>query len=152
VPTDTIESLSLRIALLEHQRDIAELTARYNDAWDTGDIDSWLSCFVAEGEFIQDGVPQTKGYDALRTMVSAMIPAGLVHLTMNHRITVSGSLAEQHARVILGRRSERRQPGTSTWQTSGWYSDRLALTDGGWKFVSRTFSPDASLAGLPAWW
>lgn len=149
---DSFASLQQRIATLEHQRDIAELTARYNDAWDTGDVDLWLDCFVAEGQFIQRGVPETKGLNALRAMITAMLPAGLVHLTMNHRITVADGHASQLARVILGQRSERREPGSSVWVTSGFYEDQLRATDDGWKFVSRTFRPDASLVGLPAWW
>ncbi|BBX62555.1 hypothetical protein MSAS_17290 [Mycobacterium saskatchewanense] len=145
-------SLDARIAAIEDHIAIAELTSTYNDAWDNGDVEGWVDTFVPAGEFIQKGVPETKGHEALRKMVSAMIPAGLVHLTMNHRITIDGTHARQQARVILGRRSERREPGSSSWVTSGSYDDRLLLTDDGWRFVSRTFRPDASLAGMPKWW
>jgi hypothetical protein len=85
-------------------------------------------------------------------MIAAMLPACLVHLTVDHRIRVDGDVAEQRARVIIGRRSPQRRPGSSEWVTAGSYVDKLRLTGSGWRFASRTFAPDASLSGLPAWW
>jgi hypothetical protein len=145
-------SLEERVLALEHRNAIIELTAHYNEAWDDGHIDDWVATFVPDGEFVQKGVPQTKGHAALRLMITAMQPAGLVHLTVDQRVTVSGDSARQQARVVLGHRSPRREPGTSTWLTAGSYDDTLALTADGWRFVSRAFRPDASLVDLPSWW
>lgn len=141
-----------RLSVLESKLEIMELTARYNDAWDNGRVEDWLDTFVPEGEFIMKGVPVTKGAPALRAMITAMRQARLVHLTVDHRIRVDGDVAEQRARVILGRRSPRRRPGSSEWVTAGSYVDELRRTESGWRFASRTFAPDASLSGLPAWW
>ena len=141
-----------RLSVIESKFEIMELTARYNEAWDNGRVEDWIDTFVPDGEFIMKGVPVTKGAAALRAMITAMLPACLVHLTVDHRIHVDGDIAEQRARVILGRRSPQRRPGSSEWVTAGSYVDELRLTGSGGRFASRTFAPDASLSGLPAWW
>lgn len=144
--------LSSRLGVLESRFEIMELTARYNEAWDEGRVEDWVATFTPDGEFVMKGVPQTKGQQALRGMITAMLPVGFVHLTVDHQVTVDGEWAQQRARVILGRRSERREPGSSQWVTSGSYLDELCRTADGWRFVSRTFTPDSSLRDLPAWW
>lgn len=144
--------LAERVGLLEVRCAISELTARYNAAWDDGRVDEWIDTFTGDGEFVMKGVPQTKGPDSLRAMIESMIPVGFVHLTVDHQIDVRGDEAHQTARVILGRREPGRKPGSSSWVTSGSYSDDLRLTAGGWRFARRTFAPDASLSGLPKWW
>lgn len=144
--------LAARLDVLESRFAITDLTARYNDAWDEGRVDDWVGTFVPEGEFVMKGVPETRGSDALRAMIGAMLPAGLVHLTVDHRVEVHGDVATQRARVILARRTPDRRPGSSQWVTGGAYEDELRRTPDGWRFVRRTFAPDASLVGLPAWW
>ena len=148
----TDAELGSRLALIESRLQIMELTARYNEAWDNGRVPDWVATFTPDGEFIMAGVPATKGESALRAMMTAMLPAGLVHLTVDHRIRVEGDTAEQRARVILGRRSPHRRPGSSQWVTAGGYVDQLRRTPDGWRFASRAFAPDASLSGLPSWW
>lgn len=144
--------LGSRLAMIESRFEIMELTARYNDAWDNGSVQDWVATFTPDGEFLMKGVPTTRGESALRAMMTAMIPAGLVHLTVDHRIRVEGDTAQQRARVIIGRRSPHRRPGSSQWLTAGSYLDELRRTGSGWRFASRAFAPDASLSGLPAWW
>jgi uncharacterized protein (TIGR02246 family) len=144
--------LATRLAALESRFAITDLTARYNDAWDDGRVDDWVSTFTPDGEFVMKGVPQTRGPEALRAMIEAMVPVGFVHLTVDHRVEVHGEAATQRARVILARRAPDRRPGSSVWVASGSYDDELRSTPEGWRFVRRTFAPDASLAGLPAWW
>jgi uncharacterized protein (TIGR02246 family) len=144
--------LSSRLSVIESRFEIMELTAHYNDAWDNGNVADWISTFTPDGEFLMQGVPTTKGESALRAMIAAMLPAGLVHLTVDHRIRVEGDTAQQRARVILGRRSPQRRPGSSQWVVAGSYLDELRRTESGWRFASRAFAPDASLSGLPAWW
>jgi hypothetical protein len=141
-----------RLSVIESRLEIMELTARYNDAWDNASVEDWIATFLPDGEFIMQGVPVTKGAAALRAMITAMLPAGLVHLTVDHRIRIAGEAAQQRARVILGRRSPHRRPGSSQWVTAGSYVDELSKTASGWRFASRTFAPDASLSGLPQWW
>lgn len=147
-----MDDIEARLATMESRVEIMELTAGYNEAWDDGDVDAWVATFVPDGEFVMKGVPQTRGAAGLRGMIEAMLPVGFVHLTVDHRIDVEGDTARQRARVILGRRSPDRKPGSSQWVTTGSYDDALARTPDGWRFVSRTFAPDSSLSGLPSWW
>jgi hypothetical protein len=152
VPTDELTAVLTRLRLLEDKDAIGEHTSWYNQCWDDGRLDEWVATFTGDGVFELGGAPDTVGPAALHAMITAMASVGFVHLTMNHRIEVDGDTATQHCAVLLGRRSARREPGSSQWVTSGRYVDTLRRTPDGWRFARRVFAPDASLRGLPQWW
>jgi hypothetical protein len=148
----SIEEVLARLQVLEDKTAIAEHTAYYNDCWDSGRHDDWVATFTPDGVFELGGAPDTVGPDALHKMIVAMTSVGFVHMTLNPRITIDGDEAVQECTVLLGRRSAKREPGSSQWVTTGSYRDSLVRTADGWRFSRRIFFPDASLRGLPKWW
>ncbi len=150
--SDSVEELLARLRVQEDKNAIAEHTAFYNECWDDGRLDDWVATFTPDGVFELGGAPDTAGPAALHAMITAMAEVGFVHMTLNHRIEVDGDTAVQRCTVLLGRRSAKREPGSSKWVTTGRYTDHLRRTPEGWRFTRRVFAPDASLRGLPQWW
>jgi ketosteroid isomerase-like protein len=115
---------------------ILELTARYNHAFDGGDVDAYVATFTPDGVMEIDGGPRYEGSAALAEMC-ANTPAGtIMHVTVNPVVTVDGDRAHQEVTLLVV--GMPRQPGEpSRLQRSGRYSDDLVRTEQGWRFTRR---------------
>jgi hypothetical protein len=120
---------------------IVELTARYNRAFDGVDVEGWLRTFTEDGVMVRDG-RAWRGHDELRRLIER-VGYGMVHLTTDPVITISGDVAQQECSLLLLRRDpDRRQVHVLT---TGRYRDELARTSAGWRFRLRDVTTDADL-------
>lgn len=117
---------------------IGELTARYNRAFDDGEVDAWLDTFVEDGEMQRDG-RTWKGHDALARLLQK-VGWGTVHVTTDAIVEIDGDRARQWCTLVLLRRERDRRPPVVL--ATGRYEDELRRTADGWRFVRRVASTD----------
>ncbi|MCU1673644.1 MAG: nuclear transport factor 2 family protein [Frankiales bacterium] len=119
---------------------IHELVARYNMSWDSDDVDGVLSCFSADGVFIDAAGGQHRGHSAIRAFVSAS-PAAfgkMRHITSSHLVELqAGGRARHRCYVVFVSHPE----GQRVLDT-GEYEDAVELAAGSWRFTSRTVTFD----------
>lgn len=121
-------------AIYEDREAIRELTARYNLAADSRDLDAYAECFVADGAFEMVGLARLEGPAALKAMIGALdFPT--LHVTADAIIDVDGDTATQRCSFMLFAR--RADENDLIVLTTARYEDRLARTADGWRFVER---------------
>jgi uncharacterized protein (TIGR02246 family) len=127
---------------------IRELTARYNRCFDDGDPDGFAALFTEDGVMEVEGTFRVDGRDALAEMVRHT-PYGVVHVTVDAIVTVTGDSAVQDVTlVVLSRPAKDAPSGTrSKFSSSGRYRDDLVRTSDGWRFAKRTAILDGGLGG-----
>lgn len=113
---------------------IRALSARYNLAADSRDLDAYTDCFVPDGAFEMVGLARLEGGAALSAMIGALdFPT--LHVTADAVIDVDGdSATQQCAIMIFGRAADENEIRPVT---TGRYHDRLQRTADGWRFVER---------------
>src|SRR5271170_3460490 len=118
----------------EDKVEIQELSARYANALDCGDIESWLDTWDAE--CIWEGGPgRFEGKDGLRNLHSVLKPRleGRRHVMTSFVITGDGISAQQTCyMLIFDRVTEPKLIAT------GIYKDSLKKVGDQWKFVHRS--------------
>lgn len=120
---------------------IRELTARYNQTFDGGDLEGWLDCFTEDIVFILGGKELGRGLDGMRKFGAEMQGKLQVrHLTTDAIIRVTGDTATQDVYLLLVDTS-----AGSAFKTSGCYADELRKTPDGWKFSKRVATLDGGL-------
>ena len=120
---------------------IQELTARYNQTFDTGDLEGWLDCFTEDILFILGGKELGRGLEGMRKFGAEMQGKLRVrHLTTDAIIRVTGDTATQNVYLLLVDIS-----AGSVFKTSGCYADELRKTRGAWKFSKRVATLDGNL-------
>jgi uncharacterized protein (TIGR02246 family) len=144
--------LERRIQLIEDRFAIRELTARYNRAVDEGRADDLAACFTEDCKYwIDRGGRLTAGREHIANM-SRVIGFGTVHFTIDANIEVDGDTATQVCHNLCAVRTKERTPGTSRWNVTGRYYDKLVRDpEAGWLFRERVWVPDAIVEGLPDW-
>ncbi|TAM70244.1 nuclear transport factor 2 family protein [Mycobacterium sp.] len=121
---------------------IRDVSARYNIAADSRDLDSFADCFVAGGVFDLVGLARLEGYDALKSMIGALdFPT--LHVSTDAVINTDGDSATQRSAVMIFAR----EPDSNTMVvlTTGRYTDRLVRTGAGWRFSERIVETDNAL-------
>ena len=121
--------------------DIHELVARYNIAWDTGDVDGVLACFVPEGLFTDAAGAEHRGHANIRTFVEAS-PAAfgrMRHITSSHLVDLSGGTSARHCCYVVFVS----HPAGNRVLDTGEYDDQVILVDGSWRFTARTVAFDS---------
>ncbi|MEZ0365898.1 nuclear transport factor 2 family protein [Mycobacterium sp. pUA109] len=121
---------------------IRELSARYNLAADTRDLQAYADCFVADGAFEMVGLTRLQGHDALKAMISALdFPT--LHVSNDALIDTDADGAVQTCALTIFAR----EPDSNNMVvlTTGRYSDRLVKTESGWRFVERIAKTDNDL-------
>ena len=131
----TLQELLDRIA-------IRELTARYNNAIDNGDVEGFVNCFVPEGIFYTTADVQLKGREQIKS-VGTVLGFGCIHMTMDAIVTVDGDKAQQHCTMLVAKRRKDKQEISIV--TTGRYDDHLVRTPEGWLFESRKGDCDVEL-------
>lgn len=121
--------------------DIQEVLARYAWSLDTGDEESFLSCFTADGELTWDvfDVPgHWRGAAALRRFIAYFRArpetAGRQDHISNTLITAHAGGARAIAYVMVALRSGE---GPHRLNVMGWYEDLLRHEDAGWRLTHR---------------
>jgi hypothetical protein len=124
-------------------QEIRTLSARYNLAADTGDLDGYAHCFTESGIFTIVGVATARGCDELKKMMGALVfPTH--HITTDAIVEVNGDEATQCCSLLLfGKPVGANDMGLLTTSR---YSDQLVRTTEGWRFLSRVLRNDVDLA------
>jgi 3-phenylpropionate/cinnamic acid dioxygenase small subunit len=121
---------------------IRELTARYNLAADSRDLDNYGNCFTEDGAFEMVGLARLEGQESLKAMIGALdFPT--LHVTADAVIDVDGDTATQRCAFMLFAR----KPETNDMVvlTTARYADRLVKTAQGWRFTERVAHTDNDL-------
>jgi ketosteroid isomerase-like protein len=111
---------------------IRALTAQYNDAFDSGDVDGWVATFTDDGVFESRVVGRLAGHHALRRWFVTW-PHNTIHATTDARINGNGDRATQSCTVLVFERNG----DQAHLRSVGNYTDRLEKTPSGWRFAYR---------------
>lgn len=125
---------------------IVELTARYNHAFDRGDIEAYTACFTDDGVMEIEGGPRYQGRDGLADMARGTPPGAIMHVTTDAVVTVDGDRATQDVTLlVVGLPTEANRGSRLTM--SGSYADELVRTADGWRFARRRVRLHGGLGG-----
>jgi len=113
---------------------ILELAARYNQAFDYGDVDAWVKTFTSDGVFADSGGFSVQGTDELRTFAgkAAQGDVAIRHWNSSHVIEGNGDTATHSCYLMLIIMEE-----VPTIFGVGRYDDKLKKVNGEWRFVRR---------------
>lgn len=114
--------------------EIQQLFARYSHALDTGNAEVFLSTWIPDGLFEQDGRAR-RGVEELREMGSRGVAGRQRHFNANLLIEGDGDHARVHSYLYLTR-AVKQEP------LIGMYDDQLVKVDGRWFFVHREVRGD----------
>lgn len=119
---------------------IHELVARYNIAWDTGDVDGVVACFTDDGVFIDAAGGEHRGPSAIREFVSASPKAfgRMRHITSSHLVDLRDQTSARHRCYVVFVS----HPEGARVLDTGEYDDDVRLVDGDWRFKSRRVAFD----------
>jgi 3-phenylpropionate/cinnamic acid dioxygenase small subunit len=121
---------------------IRELTARYNLAADSRDLDGYADCFTEDGAFEIVGLARLEGQEPLKAMIGALdFPT--LHVSADAVIDVDGDTATQRCAFMLFARKP--EANDLVVLTTARYTDRLVRTAQGWRFTERVAHPDNDL-------
>ncbi len=118
---------------------IADLAARYNRAYETGDRTAWLSTFLPEGVLEHTGGPVLSGHSELGRFFAAQSHDGIL-VTTDPQIAVEGVQARQNCRFLL-LTSSIDGSGVAV-HAAGRIHDQLVYERGGWYFAKRVVTVD----------
>jgi SnoaL-like domain len=118
---------------------IGDLTARYDRALDTGDLETWLGTFVQEGVLRAPGGASFSGHRELVEFFRAA-PPDRVRLTTDAQVDVDGVLARQECRFLTLRPES--NGGGPLVDAVGRYRDALVYERGRWYFSTREMVAD----------
>ena len=113
---------------------ILELAARYNHAFDYGDVDAWVNTFTSDGVFADSGGFSVQGTDELRAFAGKAAQGDLTsrHWNSSHVIEGDGATASHSCYLMLIIVEE-----APTIFGIGRYDDELKRVNGEWRFVRR---------------
>lgn len=121
---------------------IQQLYARYNQSLDKGDADAWADTFTADGRFVD-----VQGRQALKDYINSSSNnpriRALRHFSADLVITPSAEGATGLVSAMLIDLST--QPASIARYLH--YNDELVKTPQGWRFKSRSISPQTAPAG-----
>ncbi len=128
----------------EDRLDIIELTATFDNAMDSEDVEKYLSTFIEDGE-LAGFWGSTKGKDKLREEFPQLLDSfarGRRHLLTNHEVKGSGDNATMYSYLTVFNRD------TNTMAGSGTFNDELVRANGKWLFKKRIMNADANVMKL----
>jgi ketosteroid isomerase-like protein len=116
----------------EDSVEVAALVARYNRAFDSGDVEEWVATFTADGEFVSPSDGPVSGHDSLRAWFTAR-PHTSIHITTDTTMHEEGDVLKHICSLIVFRRVD----NGAYLRSVGIYEDELIRTEDGWRFVRR---------------
>jgi hypothetical protein len=118
---------------------IGDLTARFNRALETGDLETWIGTFVQEGVLREAGGGSFSGHRELAQFFRAAA-SDRIRVTTDAQVEVDGVHARQDCRFLTLR------PGSNgagpVVEAVGRYRDALVYERGRWHFSSREVVSD----------
>jgi hypothetical protein len=121
---------------------IGDLTARYNRALETSDLETWIGTFVQEGVLRGAGGETFSGHRELAGFFRAA-PPGRIRVTADAQVDVDGVHARQECR-FLTLRSGANGGAAPEVEAVGRYCDELVYERGRWYFSTREVVADLS--------
>ena len=121
---------------------IGDLTARYNRALETGDLETWVGTFVQEGVLRDAGGERFSGHRELAGFFRAA-PPGRIRVTADAQVDVDGVHARQECRYLTLRPGPNGGAAPQV-EAVGRYSDELVYERGRWYFSAREMVADLS--------
>lgn len=124
----------------EDKIEIQELTARYANAMDDTDLDSWMSTWDVNGLW-RGGLGEFHGSEKLKELFAALGDRirDRRHVMTNFVIDGDEAQAQQRCYMLVFDRANE-----ARLLASGVYNDRLIKTEGKWKFLERRVALDPS--------
>ena len=128
---------------LKDQLDIKELAARFEKAFDDGDMDAHMATWAQEMSFTSpfgsyDTREDYRGWvEGFYNQMSEQY-GGTRHVMANHEITVDGDTATMTAYLIIFGRNGGDTPQPVVAGTAAFTDDRLERIDDQWRFTHRT--------------
>ncbi len=132
--------------LAEDRLDIIQLTATFDNALDSENIEKYLSTFHKDGE-LSGFWGSTQGVDNLRIQFPQLLDSfarGRRHLLTNHEIEGDGNTATMYCYLTVFNRD------SNTMAGSGTFNDELIKVDGKWLFKKRVLLGDGNVMKLIA--
>ena len=131
---ETIES---RLQRLEDLAEIHQLFIDYGNFLDTGDLDSYVSLFAADGEVLMGPLGRAKGHEAIKALMSESLQ-GLIgasfHLVTSPMVKLHGDTASS---TVMWTVIQRAENGTPSLTMMGRHHDDLVRDNGTWRFQRR---------------
>jgi hypothetical protein len=121
---------------------IGDLTARYNRALETGDLETWVGTFVQEGVLRDAGGGRFSGHRELAGFFRATPPAR-IRVTADAQVDVDGVHARQECRYLTLRPGPNGGAAPQV-EAVGRYRDELVYERGQWYFSAREMVADFS--------
>lgn len=122
----------------EDRLDIIQLTATFDNALDSENIEKYLTTFAPDGE-LSGFWGSTTGLDNLRTQFPQLLDGfarGRRHLLTNHEIEGEGENATMYCYLTVFNRDSNTMAGSAT------FNDVLVKREGIWLFKKRVLSAD----------
>jgi hypothetical protein len=122
----------------DHKSSVVDVINRYAFAVDTQRWELFDQIFTADVEAdFGPGIHWRDLVSLKRDFIAIHSPfKSTQHVTTNHVIDVKGDTA--HCVSYVHGHFFREVPGGNMFESGGWYDDRLALTDAGWRISHRT--------------
>lgn len=128
----TLKTVAARLA-------IGDLNARQNRAYETGDLEAFLSTFLPEGVMERPGEPALTGHRALGQYFRSL-SNDRIHLVTDAQVDVDGVTARQDCRFLVLKGGS--NGSGVTVDSVGRYQDELVFERGGWYLLKRTMTTD----------
>lgn len=132
--------------LAEHA--CAKLITEYAALLDAGRWEDVAALYVADGRMSRPTAPDayTEGRDAILASFTARPPRISRHVCINICVDVEGATATATSQILLFTADAAEDGGLPVQSSAppmvGTYSDRLVLTEAGWRFAERRGSLD----------
>ncbi len=139
VPPTAASTLESRLAAVEDQLAIRDLTARYNFAIDNRDLAAVAELFTDQASFgSQDGVMRATGRAAILQQFESRFSAlgATNHVAHDHVIWLDSATQAQGQLSVHAEVWRHEQPMVTALR----YSDRYTKVDGLWRFSERLLS------------
>ena len=120
--------------------DIIDLAIAYTWALDTKNVEGLRDVFAPDAAGMLRGV-ECNGVDAIIARIGGAIARLDVtqHLVGNHQVILDGDTATHRCR-LHSQHVKAGTPGGDWFVVGGYYEDRLARTDSGWRITHRTMT------------
>lgn len=130
-----------RFATAVDRLEIIELSARFDNALDREDADSFAAVFTTDG-VLAGFWGESAGHDQIRQAHAFMVSTfskGKRHVVTNHEITIDGDQARLFCYLTVFDRKELAVTGTAT------FTDDVTRESGEWRFRKRVLAADPNV-------